>query len=113
MDSLTEPKVHMATGFFKRLAGLIGKPYIAGYEFWCFPHCQQIHTFGMRFPIDVVFINKNREVVELLENLQPWRISKKVKGSFAVLEMSVGGVKRCSLTVGQKVNFLPNFDNLV
>lgn len=37
--------------------------------------CNSIHTFFMRYPLDVVFINNANEVVKVIRNLRPWRIT--------------------------------------
>ncbi len=67
------PKCSIADTFFPRLCGLMGKNSMNSDEAILFPSCSSIHTLFMRFPIDVVFINRSGEVVEVVEALRPWR----------------------------------------
>ncbi|MBI4405087.1 MAG: DUF192 domain-containing protein [Deltaproteobacteria bacterium] len=60
----------VATSFLDRLCGLMGKKNIRPDEALYFPSCNSIHTFFMRFPIDVVFINKDGTAVEIIEALR-------------------------------------------
>ena len=49
--------------------------------------CSSIHTFFMKFPIDVVFVAKDGRVLKVRRSMSPWRISASL-GAFAVVEMS-------------------------
>jgi len=51
-----------------------------------------IHTWFMRFPIDVVFVDQDGEVRSIVRNLQPWRIAASPR-AYAAVEMA-GGVER-------------------
>ena len=52
-----------------------------------------IHTFFMKFPIDVLFLDKERRVVRAIENIQPFRLSPWVTGARSVLEFAAGTLK--------------------
>lgn len=73
-EKVLVPKLNMATNFFTRFMGLMGKSGIPSDEALFFPKCNSIHTFFMRFPIDVVFVSESGEVVEVLESLGAWRM---------------------------------------
>lgn len=61
-----------------------------------------IHTFFMKFPIDVLFVAKDGRVVKIREALPPWRIAGGW-GAFCVIELAAGGL-RSSAT--QNADFL-------
>ncbi len=67
-----------------KMKGLIAKPYLKQDEYYVFPACNAIHTFGLRFPIDVVFCNKFGEVVRYNRLLSPNRIVFVAKAFFAI-----------------------------
>ena len=57
---------------------------------WIVP-CAMIHTLFMRFPIDVVFLDRELKALRVVESLKPWRVSPWVLGAHSVLELA-GGV---------------------
>lgn len=79
----------IAVSFADRLIGLFSKR--AKGDVLLIAPCHSIHTFGMREPIDIAFIDKGGNVVEVCESLSPWRI-KRCGGAFAVLERRAGGM---------------------
>lgn len=76
-----------------RTRGLLGRTSMdAGEGLWIVP-CPMIHTFFMKFPIDVVFLNRRLEVVRVIENLKPWRLSPWVLRAHSALELAGGALK--------------------
>jgi hypothetical protein len=59
-----------------------------------------IHTFGLKFPIDVVILDKNNRVVVVKENLQPWRVFVWNPRFNRVLEMPTGEIRKNKLEIG-------------
>lgn len=85
-----------------RSKGLLGRDSLPEDEgLWIVP-CPMIHTFFMRFPIDVLFLDKRLKVVRVLENLKPWRVSPWVLRAHSVLELS-GGVLKGGVSVGDEL----------
>ena len=62
-----------------------------------------IHTFFMKFPIDVLFVAKDGVVVKRRDALRPWRMSA-AWGAHAVIELSAGALERSPVRVGDRVN---------
>ena len=58
-----------------------------------------IHTFFMRFAIDVAFVSKDGRVLKVRPNMPPWRMSAALRG-FAVIEMPVGALARADTRSG-------------
>jgi uncharacterized membrane protein (UPF0127 family) len=75
-----------------RVKGLLGREKMSPSEaLWIIP-CSNIHTFFMRFPIDVLFLDERLKVLRVIENLKPWRISPWVWKAQSVLEMGGGSL---------------------
>lgn len=99
----TSFQVELANTFYLRLKGLLGRKTIPPDKAMVIFPCLSVHTWFMQFPIDVVFLNKNRLVLEVIRNMAPYKISPMVKGSYYVIEM-LGGVLPAGIEVGQKFN---------
>ena len=50
------------------------------------PRCPSVHTFGMRFPLDLLFLDEQYRVIELRRSVQPCRLIR-CPGAMAVLEL--------------------------
>lgn len=86
-------KVTAAKSFFKKLAGLVFSRPLNLNEGLLIECCSSIHTFWMRFSIDVVFIDRNNVIVYLMENLRPFRLSPIIREAVNVLELRSGAIK--------------------
>ena len=95
-----------AKGFFQRLKGLIGRTALDEGEGLWMARCRAIHTFGMRFPIDVVFLDKRNIVVAAIKNLPPRRITRLYFNAESVLELPIGRMESTSTEPGDKVEFV-------
>ena len=62
--------------------------------------CNSIHMFFMRFSIDVLFVDKNNEIIYLLENFIPWKISRIIWKSYYVIELPCGTIKKTNTNIG-------------
>lgn len=58
-----------------------------------------IHTFFMKFPIDVIYFARDGEVVKSRENLRPWRVSGALRG-YGVVELPAGTLARTPVSRG-------------
>ncbi|AEF97013.1 DUF192 domain-containing protein [Methanotorris igneus] len=100
-----EYKIILADNFLKRAFGLMFKD-IKDNEAMLFLYKNRklhIHTFFMKYPIDVIFLKDNR-VVEVVKNLKPWRTYKCKNYSNAMLEMKSGNIDVEKL-IGKKLEF--------
>ncbi|HAM36261.1 MAG TPA: DUF192 domain-containing protein [Elusimicrobia bacterium] len=86
-------RVEKAEDYDSRARGLLGRKTMAADEgLWIVP-CPMIHTLFMRFPIDVIFLDRESRVVRVVENLKPWRMSPWVFRARSVLELAGGTLK--------------------
>jgi uncharacterized protein len=96
-------KLEEADSFGKRLKGLMFKKSMPeNYALHLTP-CRSIHTFFMKFPIDVLYLDNEKTIVGIEEKLQPGKIGKKVKGARTVIELPEGQISRTGTKVGQIV----------
>lgn len=96
--------LQMKDSFFGRLVGLLSRSGLKDGEGIILNPCTQIHTFFMRFTIDAVFISKDFEVVAVIENMRPWRMSPLYLKARYTMEVN-GGYLAGRLKPGQKVSF--------
>lgn len=100
-------KVVKADDAASRSKGLLGRDAMAEDEgMWIVP-CPMIHTFFMKFPIDVLFLDRGLTVVRAIEDLKPWRLSPWVWAAHSVLELK-GGVLRGSVRAGDRLEMRPS-----
>ncbi len=94
--------VETADDFFSRGIGLLGRAGLPeGGALWLVPG-NSIHTYFMRFAIDVLFLDKTLEVKHVIEDMKPWRLSPWVREAHSVLEMNAGTL-RGSVSVGDRI----------
>jgi len=81
--------VFIADSFIKRLLGYMfrSKPH---HEAIMLKPCNSIHTFFMKFNIDVLFLDNQMKVIKKIENLRPGQIITKVRGAKTVIESKTG-----------------------
>ena len=97
------PNLSVAVTPFARLKGLLGKSSLpVGEGLWIKP-CNSVHTFGMRFPIDVLFLDKKKHVVGLARTLRPNRISRLYLSASSVIELPAGTIDIAGSCVGNEV----------
>jgi uncharacterized protein len=87
-----------------RLRGLLGRAGLEQGEGLLLRPASSVHTFFMRFPIDVVFLDRALVVLGIADSVDPWRAASR-RGAKAVLELPAGESSRCGLTVGDQLSF--------
>ena len=89
-----------------RSKGLLGRESMDADEgMWIVP-CPMIHTFFMKFSIDVLFLKRDLTVARVIEDLKPWRLSPWVLSAHSVLELK-GGVLRGAVRPGDRLELRP------
>jgi uncharacterized protein len=94
----------VADSYVRRLVGLLGKTERwakLGTGLWIVPS-RGVHTIGMLFPIDLIFLNKDKEVVHLEEYVRPFRISRVSLKASSVLELPSHTIYRSGTQVGDR-----------
>ncbi len=99
-------QLSIADGFFTRLVGLLSHDSLSTDEGLLITQCKQVHTFFMRFPIDVLFLDKSKKVIGK-ETLKPWRVSKIHFKADSVIEIQAGLAEKLGIKVGDKLGVPP------
>lgn len=81
---------------FKRMKGLLGKKYLGKSEALILKPCNSVHTFFMRFPIDVLFLDKNNRVVKAINSLKPFRVTPIYFTATLAIELPIGTIQGTS-----------------
>jgi hypothetical protein len=89
----------LARDTYSRMVGLLGRTGLAQGEGLLLQPAGSIHTFFMRFPIDAVFLDRERRVVRIAACVKPWRAAV-ARRSRAVLELAAGEAARVGLQPG-------------
>ena len=88
--------------FYQRAKGLLGKKYIDKRESMLFYNCSSIHMFGMKFPIDIAYLDNDMRILKLVKNVKPWKLSS-CKGANHTIEFSLGIIKEYQLQIGEQL----------
>ncbi|HEX2240894.1 MAG TPA: DUF192 domain-containing protein [Actinomycetota bacterium] len=83
-------QVAIASSMWARARGLLGRSELARGEALVLPKTKQVHTVGMTFPIDVLFLDENGRVLHLVRAMRPWRLSRWVRRCRNVIELQAG-----------------------
>ena len=97
--------LRLAATHWSRFRGLMATEaarFPVGAGLWIVP-CHGVHTFAMRFPIDVVYLDGDKIVVHLEENLKPWRLAPVRLSAASVLELPGHTLTSTKTAVGDKI----------
>lgn len=93
----------VADTFFGRFAGLLFSPPLGkGDGLWIVP-CRSVHTIGMRFPVDVLFLDAGGTAVGLYAALPPNRVTKRFREARGALELPVGVLAGTRTSLGDRI----------
>ncbi|SET23262.1 DUF192 domain-containing protein [Stigmatella erecta] len=104
---LLADRAERATSFVDRFLGLMGRGSLAFGEGMHIVPCNSIHTFFMRIPIDVAFLDPEGTVVKQLLAMPPWRVSSLVFKAHSVLELPAGTLAASGTQEGDRLAFEP------
>ena len=90
----------------ERRRGLIGRASLARGEGMLLPGTKSIHTFGMGFAIDVIFLDSQGRVIHVIEKMNGSRVSPLVMRSTMVIEMPAGVLARTGTELGDYVEMI-------
>lgn len=103
-DSLLATEADVADTSRKRRVGLLKHERLdPGQGLWIAP-CEAIHTFGMRFPIDVIFLDRGRKVLKVRKDMGPRRMAVCL-WAHSVLELPVGAIAGTATELGDELEF--------
>jgi hypothetical protein len=99
-------EVDLATTRAERRRGLLGRDRLRASAGLLLTPCLAVHTAFMRFPIDVVFIDRDGHVVRIVANVRPWRMTASLR-AHAVIELAAGTAAAADIKVGDFLYLAP------
>lgn len=100
--------VEVATTRRARRRGLLGRDGLAAGCAFVLAPCWAVHTIGMRFPIDVVFVDDDGLVLKIVERMSGWRMAA-ASGAAITIELWAGAVQAVDVHVGDRLCLAPAF----
>jgi hypothetical protein len=98
--------VEVAGNGEKRRRGLLGRDRLSfGEGLWIIP-CEAVHTIGMRFPIDLVYLDRAHRIKKVRTGVSPWRLSACLS-AHSVLELAGGTLRDSQSRPGDRLEFSP------
>lgn len=91
-----------------RMIGLLARSGVDREEAVVFPRCRSIHTFFMRFPIDVAFLKESGEVVKLFSEVSSGRLLFGGPESHSVIESGARVMEDLGISLGQRLSWTVN-----
>jgi hypothetical protein len=104
-NTVLAKKVLIANTPFKRIKGLLGKSDFKQEEALIIKPCNSIHTFFMRFAIDVIFVDKQNIIVKTISNLKPWRLTGVYLSANFCIELPAGTIASSRTSIGDCLSF--------
>lgn len=89
----------------KRMKGLLGRKVFATGEALVIKPCSAVHTYFMRFPIDLLFVDKDNKVIQTVPSLGSFRLTKIYFKANLVIELPSGTIKDSLTAIGDTLSF--------
>ncbi|NMB46829.1 MAG: DUF192 domain-containing protein [Firmicutes bacterium] len=96
-------RVRKADSFWTRAKGLLGRRGLAEGEGLLLYPCRGIHSYGMWFDFDAVYLNRQYKIIHIIECLPPNRRGPMLKEAYAVLELPPGSVAATATAIGDQL----------
>ena len=103
-STLLAQSVEIADRGPNRRKGLLGHTSLTPDEgLWIVP-CEAVHTFFMKFPIDLIYLDRSKKIKKVRSNVPPWRLSACLS-AHSVLELAPGTIQRTQSRPGDRLEF--------
>jgi len=103
-NSVLATRMEVADSGPRRSKGLLGRNQLApGEGMWIRP-CEAVHTFWMRFSIDLVYLDRKRKIRKLVSAVPPWRLSGCLR-AHSVIELPAGTIRATQTQLGDTLEF--------
>lgn len=103
--TLLAHEVERADTSWSRMRGLLGRTsddFSSGKGLWIIPS-QGVHTIGMSFPIDILYLDSQRRVIHMCHALRPFRIAAVKLRARSVIELPAGTLAQTQTSVGDEL----------
>jgi uncharacterized membrane protein (UPF0127 family) len=97
--------IEVADTAVRRVKGLLGRECLEDGQGLLFKQCSSLHTLFMRFPIDILFIDKSGKVLKSRSSVKPFKLVAAPLRAHYALELPSGSIARSGTRVGDRVTF--------
>ncbi len=97
------PQLLLADTRATRNKGLLGRSDLAPTEALLIKRCRWVHTFFMRFAIDLIYVNREMKVRKTVSNMRPYRLGLPVLSACDVIELKAGFLERHPVKIGDEL----------
>ena len=95
-----------AESFFQRLTGMLTRKFSESLDGIVFPDCDAVHTFGMRFALDIIFVDRNNNsIVSIFRNVKPWKVAAAGRRNCLAVELPAGFIDDNLCKTGDILDF--------
>ena len=98
--------VIIAEGLFKRMKGLLGKDELKSGQAIVLKPCTAVHTFFMRFTIDIAFVDSENRIIKTIPDLKPWRLTGIYSSARLCIELPAGTLASTRTCQGHLLSLL-------
>ena len=95
----------IAASFFQRLTGMLTRKFSDKLDGIVFKNCNAIHTFGMRFDLDVIFCNDHNVIIGIHKRVAPWKMLSGTVKKCSTLELPAGTIDDTECKKGDIIEF--------
>lgn len=107
-DVLLAERGRRADTFWSRGKGLMFERELPDDACLIIDPCGSIHMFGMRFALDVLYVDREHHVVRVQQGIKPWRVGPlHTRGARYVVELPAGAIARSGTAVGDRLRIEP------
>ena len=96
-------QVTVAKRRLERAVGLLTRDHLDAGDGLLIVPCRGVHTWFMRFTIDILVLNSVGRVVDAVAGLRPWRMRFPKEGSYSVLELPEGTLLASHTEIGHRI----------
>ncbi len=96
-------KAELANNPLQRLVGLLGKSMLSDDAGLVIMPCSGIHTLGMRFAIDALYIDYDNRVLRTVSKMSPWKVAPVDARASYIIELAAGVIEKTGTQIGDKV----------
>jgi hypothetical protein len=97
--------IEVAQTAAQKVKGLLGRECLEDGQGLLFKSAGSLHTLFMRFPIDIVYADKNGKILKLSESVGPFKLVAAPLRCFYALELPAGAIKASGTRVGDRLSF--------
>lgn len=105
-DALLADKASLASTFLKRLIGLLNRSSLNKGEALILQPSNSIHSFFMRFSIDVIFLDKHKRVIKTISPFEPYHLTKVYFNAVFTIELPVGIIETTATKEGDIISIV-------